>query len=105
MYVLRRGRPFPAVLDEGDRPRRVVYTERTWCDAGRLELRQPLGQCGHQGVAAPPVGRAHPVQVPVELAMGDEVGEGELVERGRAAVAVILAAAKVRGGGTAGRSA
>src|SRR5436190_9994351 len=47
-------------------------------DADRLEPRQPPGQGGQQGVAAPPVDRAHPAQVPVELAADDEVGEGEL---------------------------
>lgn len=39
-----------------------------------------------QGVAAPSVDRAHPAQVPVELTAGDEVGQGELLERRGAAV-------------------
>jgi len=47
---------------------------------------QPLGQRGQECVAAPPVDRVHSPQVPVELAAGDEVGQGELFERGRAAV-------------------
>jgi len=54
--------------------------------ADRLEPGHPLGRRGQECVAAPPVDRAHPPQVPVELAAGDEVGQGELLVRGRAAV-------------------
>src|SRR6266480_3985838 len=39
--VLCCRRPFPAVLDEGDRPRRVVYPERIWCV---LQLAYHAGQ-------------------------------------------------------------
>jgi hypothetical protein len=46
---------------------------------GRLEPGQPPGQRGQQRVAAAPVDRAHPAQVPVEFALGHEVGQGELL--------------------------
>ena len=55
-------------------------------DAGGLELRDLLAQGAEEGVAPAAVDRAHPPHVAVELASGQEVGEGELVERGRAPV-------------------
>jgi hypothetical protein len=41
-----------------------------------------LGQRLEQRVAAAPVHRAHPPQVPVEFAARDEVGQRQLLERG-----------------------
>ncbi|GIF66197.1 hypothetical protein Ais01nite_42320 [Asanoa ishikariensis] len=47
-------------------------------------------QTGQQGVPAAPVDRTHPAQVPVELAVREEVGERELVHGRRATVGLHL---------------
>ena len=62
-------------------------------------------QGGEQRVAAAAVDRAHPAQVAVELAAGEEVGEGQLVDHGRAAVGEQLGLGdRRRRGAAAGRA-
>ena len=54
--------------------------------ADRSELRQVSGQRREEDVAPFAVDRAQPSQVAVELAAGEEIGEGQLVDRRRAEV-------------------
>ena len=55
-------------------------------DPGRFQLGQVLGQRRQERVAARAIHGTHAPQVAVELAPGEEVGEGQLVQDGGAAV-------------------
>ena len=89
----RRARAPGGGLDDGrlvDAVGQVGHEVQPGGDPGRLELGQPARQRGEQRVAAAPVERAHPAQVAIELAAVQEVGEGELIEDGRAAIGELL---------------
>ena len=58
--------------------------------ADRPDLRQVLPQRPQEDVAATAVDRPHPAEMEVELAALEEVGEGELLEAGRAPIEVLL---------------
>lgn len=56
----------------------------------RLELREVPGERSEEGVPSPAIDRSEAAEVAVELAAREEVGEGELLERRRSVVGLVL---------------